>query len=260
MKKQFLLLVCLFVLLFSTFVSAQNYGIWLHTIDIELNSSGEAQISEKFHLFFPTDEDKLDFRTVSTRFGSNIREWEKFNPRFTPTIGNNNTVNGKISYSDGEANYLELNYGLLDSIMAQGKETSLITEYSVKANYFNKLYESGLWVIPDNTQINITFPPGAEIKDTIAPSALASVDGSRRVITWNGYKSANQLSVKYILWKKISPIVDLEEFSNYLFRTSEGLTVLFVILILILIVVWQRKKIGGKIESFVENNTILEEN
>ncbi|MBT4191726.1 MAG: hypothetical protein HOE11_00300 [Candidatus Diapherotrites archaeon] len=260
MKKQFLLSIFLISLLFLTsFASAQNYSVWLHTVDIEINSIGDAQISEKFHLFFPTDEDKLHFRNLSARFGSDIKDWQAFNPNFVPTIGSTNIINGKIAYSEDEANYLELSYGLTDSIMAKGKENSLVAEYNIKANYFNSLYESGLWVIPDNTQINIILPPGAEVKDSIEPSALISRIGQQNIITWNGYKSANQLNVKYVLLRKISPLVDLNDFTNFLFRTNEGLTIILIILVIIAIVSWKRKTIAGKIESFVENNTIIEE-
>ena len=260
MKKYFVLSIFLIsLLLLTSFASAQNYGVWLHTIDIEVNSIGDAQISEKFNLYFPTEEDKLDFRNLSARFGSDIKAWQSFNPKFSPTIGSNNTVNGKIAYNEGGENYLELSYGLTDSIMAKGKENSLVAEYNIKANYFNALYESGLWVIPDNTQINIVLPPGAEVKDSIEPNAIVNKIGQKNVITWNGYKSANQLRVKYVLLRKINPLIDLSDFTNFLFRTNEGITVILVIIVIIGLVVWKRKKISGKIESFVENNTIITE-
>ncbi len=254
-----LLSVIIVLIFFTSFVSAQNYGIWLHTINVNIASNGNAEISEKFHLFFPTDNDKIEFRETSKSLGSDLKKWETFDNKFVPTIGLNNIINGTISYSEGEDNFLEIKYNLADALMAKGKDTALVEEYSIKANYLNKLYQAGLWVIPDSTTITIEFPPGAEIKDGILPEAIIGVNGTRKTITWVGYKSANQLNVKYVLWKKINPIINLNEVSDYLFRTNEGLMIIFVTLIIVGGIVWKRNYFASKIEKFVENNTRFEE-
>ncbi len=248
-----------FVLLSMSLVSAQNYSVWLHTIDITVDSSGQANISEKFHLFFPTETDKVQFRDTSTNLGSDIDKWKLFNTLFQPNIGTDNQINGKISYSEGIENYLEISYGLVDTLMARGKETAMIEEFTIKASYFNNFYQSGIWVIPDNTQINIELPPGAEVNETIEPLADIINSGPKKIFSWKGYKSANQLVFNYRLWKKITPIVDLNALITFLFRTNEGWIILGGILLVIAGIVWQRKKIATKIEEFVENNTVIEE-
>jgi hypothetical protein len=82
---------------------------------------------------------------------------------------------------------------------------------------------------------------------------------TKRIITWDGYKSANQLKVKYVLWKKINPIIDLNQLTDFLFRTSEGLIIIGIIILIIGVIIWKRKYFSSKIESFVENNTVFEE-
>ena len=248
------------LILLIGFASAQNYGIWSHNIEINIDADGFAQISEKFHLFFPTEADKLDFREQSNILGTNGTKWQEFNSAFVPTIGSSNIVSPKIAYNESDDSYLEITYSLSEPLMSKGKETALIEEYSIKAVYLNNLYRSGIWVIPDNTRLSIELPAGAEIKDNIEPQAEIITIGSKKIIFWEGYKSGNQLQVKYVIWKKINPIVDLNEFSYFLFRTSEGAIVILAILVVVGFIVWKRKAFASKIEKFVENNTKFEEN
>lgn len=256
MKK----IIFLFILIFFLgFVNSIDYGVWLHNIDIEINDEGNAQINEKFHLFFPNEDEKILFRENSKELGSNLDKWKNFDELFVPTIGMKNIVNGTIVYSEGEDNYLEISYGLADNLMVKGKETNFIQDYSIKANYLNKLYQSGLWIIPDNTRITFIFPPGAELNEGISPDAIIGNNGTKKTATWVGYKSANELKVKYVIWKKVNPIIDLNELNYFLFRTQEGLVVIFGIIILIGITIWKRNYFSSKIEKFVEDNTLFEE-
>jgi len=251
--------IVIFLLLTTSLVLADGYGVWLHTIDIGVENTGDAQISEKFHLFFDTENDRINFREKSIELGSDLRLWENFDLIFTPTIGLNNIVNGTITYSEGEDNYLEISYNLADELMAKGKETNLVEEYSIKANYLSALYDSGLWIIPDNTRVTIELPPGADLKDDVSPDAELGMNATKRTITWTGYKSANQLNVKYVLWKKINPLIDINQFVNFLFRTGEGAMIIVVFLIIIGGIIFKRKYFANKIETFVENNTVFEE-
>ncbi len=258
MKLRFFSIILVLFLLVN-FVSAQDYGIYQHNIDIIIGNDGTAEITERFNLFFNTDESKIEFREKSLILGSDLRLWEDFDEQFSPSIGLNNIINGKITYSESENYYLEIKYNLSDALMTKGKETSFIEEYSIKATYLNKLFQSGLWIIPDNTKINIELPPGAEINESISPDATLSSMSTKRIITWDGYKSANQLKVKYVLWKKINPIIDLNQLTDFLFRTSEGLIIIGIIILIIGVIIWKRKYFSSKIESFVENNTVFEE-
>lgn len=256
MKKFVFLLV---LVLFLGTVNAIDYSIWWHNVDIDVEAEGSAKVIERFHILFGTEEDQLEMRQLSINYGSNLSLWEDFDSKFKSNIGDARAVNKKITYSEGDEIYLQIEYDLIDSLMALGKETSLVEEYSIKANYLNNFYESGLWVIPDNTTLTITLPAGAEIRDTIQPTAVINNIGSRKIITWTGYKSSNELRVSYFVWKKIDPIIDINKFTNFIFRTNEGLIILFIIAILIGALIWKRKIITEKIEKFVEDNTIIEE-
>jgi hypothetical protein len=254
-----IIFVLILVFLLSNIVLAQNYDVTRHTVNVNINVDGTAEITEKFYLYFGNEQDKIKFRQKSLEFGSSLEKWKEFNPVFMPTIGPNNIINGKITYSESEENFLEIKYGLSDALMAKGKETNLMEEFNIKATYLNNLFESGLWIIPDNTIISIELPAGAELVDNVSPDATINLIGNRRIIVWEGYKSANRLNVRYILWKKINPLLDLNELTNFLFRTNEGFVIIGFFIIIIGSIIWKRKYFSSKIESFVENNTLFEE-
>jgi len=257
MKKILILLLLLFIL---SFTFADTYTITFHTVNLEVDSEGFAQITERYYLDFPTVENKIAFREKSTELGYDPVNWTKFNPKFTTTIGSNNLVNGIISYTEGESNFLEIKYGLTDPIMERVQETNMVIEFSMKASYFNKLFEPPFWVIPDNTDIILELPPGASVKNSVEPKANVTNSGTKQFIVWKGYKSGGELKVNYVLWKKSDPVVDINALSNFLFRTKEGIITIIAGFVILLLLIWKRKRISNKIESFVENHTVIEEN
>jgi hypothetical protein len=234
------------------------YSVASHSISVQIATEGNDTVVEKFFINFPNEGEKIAFREKGLLLGTNIEGWKEFNPSFTPSLGQN-TLNKKISYTEGEQNYLQLSYDLSDPLMAKGKETSMVTEYVIKVNYFNSFYQSGLWIIPDNTSINIELPPGAEIKETAEPQASISSAGSRKVVVWQGYKNGNRLSLSYILWKKIDPVIDLNEMTSFLFKTQIGMVIVAAIIIALGIIIANRKRIKEMIEGFVENNSLIQE-
>ncbi len=256
MKK--ILLFVLFILLLGVSFS-ETYSVYSHLINIQVNTDGFVTINEKFSIYFPTEQDKVNFRETSTNLGSDIAKWENFNPKFTPTIGANNLTSGIISYTEGKSNFLELTYELLDPLMEKGKETNMVIEYSLKASYLNALFEPPFWVIPDGTDLIIELPPGASVKGTVEPKAETVSSGTKQLVIWKGYKSGSRLEMNYILWKKSDPVVDINALSNFLFKTREGLLTIVIGIIIILILIWKRKKIVNRIESFVEKHTLIEE-
>jgi len=261
MKRVFGLTVFLVLLISLTSIAfaedfpADGFGIWSKNIEIKLDAEGKAQVSEKYYLYFSDDTAKLDFRNKSTELGLNLDKWKQFNSVFAPTIGQDNLINGKTSYIEGDPALLDISYDLVDSLMDRKRETTLMEEYSIKANYFNKLYQSGIWIIPDNVTISIILPPGAEIRGDVQPNATIENSGSSKKITWTGYASANQLALTYLLWKKTDPIIDMAVINDFIFRTNEGIALLAIIGVIIIIVLWKRKKIANKIEGYVEENT-----
>lgn len=252
-------ILTILIILFSLSYCFAEYSILEHRINIVVDSEGSAEIIERFTIGFSNDTEKIIFRNQSTSMGSDLEKWQNFNPLFSPNIGINNIVNGKIAYNEGNPGTLEISYKLTEKLMALGKETSMMAEYQLKANYWNKFYQSGVWIIPDNTRIQIELPAGAEIREDIEPIATINSIGQRKAILWEGYKSGNRLTLKYVLWKKVTPVVDLNEIITFLFKTTNGLILVGITTLIILIIIWKRKSITKNIEEFVESNSKLEE-
>lgn len=245
-------------LIMASAASAIEYSVAQHTISVQINLEENDTVVEKFIINFPSETDKIDFRNKSISLGTRLDAWQGFDGRFQPSLGEN-TANKKIAYTEGEPNYLQISYTLNEPLMAKGKEATMLTEYSLKVNYFNSFYQSGLWIIPEQTAISIELPPGAEIKDTIVPDATTYSNGTRKVVSWQGYKSANKLALNFVVWKKIEPVVDLNEFTNFLFKTQTGWILIIAVIVIIAIIAWKRKEIGEKIDTFVENHSAIKE-
>ena len=143
--------------------------------------------------------------------------------------------------------------------MAKGKEATMMIEYNLKVNFFNNFYTAGQWTIPESTTISVELPPGAEIRDTVVPQATITTNGSRKIVNWQGYKRGNELTLNYILWKKITPVVDINAITSFLFKTQEGLILIVISIIVLIVIIMQRKKITHAIEEFVEKNSIIQE-
>jgi len=237
---------------------AINYSVSQRAINIQINTGGQDFVTERFYLYFPNETERILFREKSFEIGTDIQKWGTFNSLFAPSLGDN-TSNKKISYNEGEQNYLEISYMLSEPLMAKGKEAQMLTEYRLKVNYFNSFYQAGLWIIPENTRITVELPPGAEIREAIEPQATVGSSGTRKTIIWEGYKSVNKLSLSYVLWKKMEPVVDLNEMMNFMTKTNEGRIITAALIAAFVLILWQRKKIAEKIEDFVEKNSIIKE-
>ena len=258
MNSTRIVLFALLILFIASFACAIDYTITEHNLNIQLTTEGQDKIEEKFFITFPNETEKIAFREKSLQLATSLDSWKEFDKTFTTSIIEN-TLNKKISYTEGVENYLLISYDLSQSFMAKGKETNMLAEYVIKVNYFNSFYQAGLWIIPDNTKISIELPPGAEVRDTIEPEAITTKQGNKTIISWQGYKSANKLSLSYVLWKKMDPLVDLNGFNTFLFKTQTGQIIIAAIILLIIILFWQRKKIVDIIEDFVEKNSLIKE-
>lgn len=252
------LLIFAIIILFLGSVSAIDYTVEEHSLNIQINIEENDKIEERFYINFPNESSKIDFREKSLQLGTSLENWKEFDKLFTPSI-TENTLNKKISYNEGEQNYLSLSYNLSEPLMAKGKETNMLSEYSLKVNYFNSFYQSGLWIVPDNTKIIVELPAGADVRDAIEPEAVTAKQGNKTIITWQGYKSANKLSLSYVLWKKMDPLVDLSAFNTFLFNTQTGQITIAGLILVAAILFWQRKKIIEEIEKFVEKNSLIKE-
>jgi hypothetical protein len=254
MRKIFCLIVLITIL---CSVYAQSYNVYLHEINIDVINDGRASVVERFYLFFPNEEEKVTFRNLSTNLGSDITKWAELNPIFQPNIGNQNLINKQISYTESETTYLELRYTLADVLMAKGKQNPNNTEYTLKATALDNFFETNVWVIPENTELIFTLPSRAEVFGTVEPEAQISGDGTKTIVKWTGYKSANRLNLKYLVWNP--PTIEINEIIDNIFYTFEGQIFIVIIVLSMVFILIERKKISAKIEDYVADNSKITE-
>ncbi|MFA5357348.1 MAG: hypothetical protein WC308_00280 [archaeon] len=264
MKKAFILPIALILFFLIVPVYAQEYEIGTHEVRIQVDSNGNASATERFYLNFPNETERASFRTTSTQLGSDMDKWLQFNSKFQPNIKNPNAKDGgisnkKIYYNEGQDTYLEISYNLDDPLMAKLNETPTGSEFALKAIFLNNFFEFGLWVIPDNTKIIIELPLEAEVREPVEPAAVVSQIGSKKVVQWEGYKSGNNLELRYVLWKQIAIDFNLFTTLNNLIFTETGISIIIIVAIIIGAIFYSRKKISQKVEDFVADNSKLED-
>jgi hypothetical protein len=260
-KRCIFLILLLICLTFGTNAIDANSLVYKptnHSINIQVSTEGNDKVIEKYYVSFSGETEKVAFRNKSLELGTNLDAWKAFNPIFAPSLGDN-IINKKISYNEGEVSYLQISYDLFDPLMVKLKDATMATEYTIRVNYFDSFYHSGQWIIPENTTISIELPPGAELKTTTGLQTSISTNISRKVITWKGYQTANELVMSYIVWKKMDPVIDINAITNFLFKTQEGIILLGIVTIILLALILNRKKIYNSVEDFVEANSMLKE-
>ncbi len=255
MKKVTIFLILLTILFFAG--TSHAYNVSNHDITIKIDADGNTLVEERFYFAFIDEADKSALRTKSIDYGSDLDKWKIIDSRFEPHIGKKYASSIKLSYSEGEQTFLELSYSLKEPLMAKIKETSRKIEFELKATFLDVdyFYGSGLWVIPEYTRVIFELPPNSEITETIEPNATISSKGTRQVVTWKGYKSANKIQFRYAVWTQIAATVDLSKVVDYFLKTEEGQIILGVLAILVAIIFIKRKFIVEKIENFVVKNS-----
>ena len=241
--------VCLALLLLLSSASAQFYILDSHSIDIEADSVGNAQITEKYFLRFQNEQQLADFRQAVSQIGVSLDGWKQYDARIFPHIGlEKDSVVSGISFVEEETSldFLEITYSLKEPIMEKKRETSRVIDYSLKAKFFNQFKDGPVWVIPEGTLISVKLPRGIEIKGIVKPDAM--VEGTK--VVWEGYASGNELSLEYSLFKQIASF-DLSQLIRELMQSDLFLLFVAIAAIVLGILFLKRKSISGRIEGYI---------
>lgn len=247
MKKN--IFVVLALILLSGFCSAQFYVMGDHVIEIDVDVVGNAQITERYFLSFQNEQQISDFKQTVGEIGASIDGWRSYDPRIFPRIGQEKdiVVSGILFVENNpEPDFLEINYALKTPIVETRSETSRVIEYSLLSKHFQEFIDGSLWVIPKNTSIMVTLPKGIEIEKSIKPDAAIE----ENTVVWEGYVVGNELSLRYRFFKQISSF-NFNETIGDLAQSDAFWLVAGIVVIVSIIIFVQRKKISGKIESYL---------
>jgi len=248
-------LVLLAFLLLPAACSAQFYLLDSHTIEVNVDPVGNAQVTERYFLTFQNEQQLADFRQTVKEIGASLEGWRSYDSRIYPRIGQeNDIVVSGISFIENanSPNFLEINYALKTPIMEKKSETSRVIDYSLRTKFFNDFVQGSLWVIPQGTSITLNIPKGAEIEGLVRPDA--TVEGN--TITWNGYVFGNELALNYRLFKQIASF-DLNLAISELINSEWFWMAAPIAALIALLVLAKRKSISSRIESYIVEHSDL---
>ena len=250
------ILCTLFALLFFAQVAfAQFYVLESHTIEINVDIEGNAQVIERYYLSFQNELQLVNFRQTVSEIGVSIEGWNEYDERIYPRIGQEkDIVVSGISFIENtdSLDFLEMNYFLKSPVMEKKNETSRVIEYRLKASALSSFVDGSLWVIPSGTSITVQLPRGVEIEKPVKPDAVVS----ENTVVWAGYVFGNELELNYLVFKQISSF-DLDQALQELMQSELFIIFVAATALVLIIVFAKRKSIGNKVQNYVIRHSDL---
>ncbi len=253
MNKKILTLVAFLFL--AQFAFGQFYVLENHTIEINVDIEGNANVIEKYYLSFQNEQQLADFRQTVSEMGVSIEGWNAYDKRIYPRIGQEkDIVVSGISFNENpdSLDFLEMNYFLKSPIMEKKNETTRVIEYKFKASALSSFIDGALWVIPAGISITVQLPRGVEIEKPVKPDAVIS----NNTVVWTGYVFGNELELNYLVFKQISSF-DLEEALQELMQSELFIIFVGATALILIIVLAKRKSIGNKIQNYIIKHSDL---
>jgi hypothetical protein len=210
-------------------------------INIELEKTGDAKITENYRLSFISELDSDDFKKTAVKNGSSFLSWKASYEFIKKHINSENmTSNTTIAYEEN-TNTLTLIYF--------EKNLAELTKQEQRADYFkidekklSAFNERGSIIIPENTKITITLPPNSEAITTNLPPKV-KVLGNQIVL--QGITS-NSMTINYILNKPI-----IGEGNDIIKGIPNAYIIIAIATIIIILIHLNRDEFEKKIEEYI---------
>jgi hypothetical protein len=210
-------------------------------INIELEKTGGAKITENYKLSFISEIDSDNFKKSAIKNGSSFLAWQAEYEFIKKHINAENlTSNTTIAYEEN-TNILTLSY--------VEKNLAELTKQEQRADYFkidekklSAFNERGSITIPENTKITITLPPNSEVITTNL-SPKVKVFGNQIIL--QGITS-NSMTINYILNKPI-----IGEGNDIIKGVPNAYIIIAIATIIIILIHLNRDEFEKKIEEFI---------
>ncbi len=247
MKKA---MIALFLLLTAS--GALGLKLDSHTITINIDDKGLAQITEEYGLRFASPFEFQGFKEEAKENSSSLLAWQADHDFFFPHFGEQagNRVNTSTVTFDDNAKALTLKYDLRNSFARLMRQEQRADYFAIDDSRFGAFIESGAIVIPQNTMVRMLLPPNTEVDSSRLPRNV-NVQGN--TISF-GSTQTNALNISYIVVKPIAPTSE---------TIGRGLSDFYIaaipISVLILIGVYvKREEIGEKIENYIVEHSEMQ--
>ncbi len=253
--KRFVLWLFLIFLVGNCFGSVLN--ITENHIFIYIDEEGNTSVVEKYYLFFPDEGNKQAVLGLNQEYGIDLVMWNKENNKIMTHIGE--AKNAKVLFIEDQKegiSYLQLKYELKEPIVLKKSETTRNILYYLNKKNFERFTVGTLWVIPEATAISIVLPLNATLSSIVQPNSEVFFNEGRTEILWRGYLSTTELKVEYTQIKKIT--IDISQIIVNFTKSEYFIPSMAVLLLLVVIFIFKRKEIEGKIEEFIIKNSYLD--
>ncbi len=252
-KKIIILLLIALQVAFLT--SAQAFSVRTHLIEIQIDESGFANITEKFNLKFQTPSEVTEFREAAQENSSSVLAWQSDYNFFYPHFGeiaDKIIEKSSVTYEE-QTQTLVLNYVLANRFSQIKTEEPRQTTWRIPNRNLSAFENSGLIVIPENTSIKITLPKNAQI---ILLEPNTSIKQENNTIFLSGI-STSTFNLEYTIIQPLSTNINIFERIREALSNTPILFIGIIVTIITIIVFVKRKTIQQKIEDYLIKNSEL---
>lgn len=226
-------------------------------IEIKIDKTGFAKITENIWLAFEGLKDMNDFANAKERNQTSITAWnadyEWFNPNFGNMLGDEMRIkSSNIIFEESESKLI-LEYELAKPFAELASGEARVDLWKIPDKAFSKYIDGGTYRIPENTTIKIILPDDAQVRKDVLSQV---VKANENTIELGGTTTKN-FGIQYEIKKPISSGVDGFSISSIL-ENRQIITILAgASLIILALLLFKGKEIEGKIENYIVNHTEL---
>ena len=267
MKK---ILAAMFLLLLFSNATAIVYKISSHEINIEVDTQGFVNVSERYFLVFPNRTQADEFTQVkNTSLQFNLAKWKEFDPELKINFGQEADIsNLLVDFADEPSGellyYVEFSYSLNSpSFNAMGEYTARKVYFEINRTAINSLIHRTDYVIPAGTTLTFILPPRSEPTGQILNNPKIMVmedDSARKRIVMPGYLASSDFDFGFTYFKDLAPSFSIallvKDFSENTTRETQ-LALGFVLIVILIVLYISRNRIEKRTTGFIIANTDL---
>jgi len=267
MKK---FLATVFLLLLISNASAVVYKISSHEINIEVNTQGFVNVSERYFLVFPNRTQADEFTQIKNKeLQFNLAKWKEFDSQLKINFGQEADIsNLLVDFADEPSGellyYVEFSYSLNSpSFNDTIENTARKVFFEINRTAINSLINRTDYVIPAGTTITFILPPKSEPTGQILNNPKISVledPLARKRVIMSGYLASSDFDFGFTYFKDLAPSFSIallvKDFSENTTRETQ-LALGFVLVVILIVLYISRNKIGKKTTGFIIAHTDL---
>lgn len=250
-----------------------NHTLMNTSVTIYLQENGVVHVNEKFLFELGNQNDYINFEKLAEKTGSNTISWKNFNQgidffvagdrqnlsnRTSPYVENNQLIRNAVM--------LTIEYDAIIPSIVTG-QTNRVKYMKFDESKLNIKTKSGSFIIPKNFVMSVVIPEGSQLLKNIKPesyiiteNAVTPSGGTSTKVTWSGHITTSEINLEYTWEIPITEEVTQIQDQIFDFLEKRALILAGVLAIMLLFVVFSRKKIRETLEKYVEeHNTGKEE-